>query len=140
MILNDINNGSFIREEDVFMIIEEDCIHNHIPMMFFVNTTSVQFIRKLILAITQLKKDIEDLTSEEYEIFDKKTNEICESPLWLNDIIIKSMDDYKSAEETIINEKVKYVFVDVLPDTISRSEVIKWSEEVGFNVYFTKFT
>ena len=80
------------------------------------------------------------MTNEEYEIFDKKTNEICDSPLWLNDIIVKSMADYKSAKETIINEKVKYVFVDVLPDTISRSDVIEWSEEVGFNVYFTKFT
>ena len=140
MNLKNINNGSFIREEDVFKIIEEDCIHNHIPIMVFVNITSVQFIRKLILVITQLKKDLEDMTNEEYEIIDKKTNEICDSPLWLNDIIVKSMADYKSAEGTITNEKVKYVFMDVLPDTISKSDVIEWSEEVGFNVYFIKLT
>ena len=56
MNLSVLDNGSFIREEDVFKIIEEDCIHNHIPIMVFVNTTSVQFIRKLILVITQPRK------------------------------------------------------------------------------------
>ena len=140
MNLSALNNGCFVGEEDVFKIIEKDCLVNHIPMMVFVNTTSVQFVPKLIRAVSQIKKDFEDLTSEEYEIIDRKTNEICQAPLWLNDIMIKSIEDYKSAEETIINEKIKYVFVDVLPDTISRLDVMKWSKEIGINVYFTKFT
>lgn len=65
--------------------------------------------------------------------------DVYDAPVWVNDIEVKSIEDYKSAEEVIINEKVKYVFVDSLPETIDRQEIIKWSEKVGFNVYFTKF-
>ena len=65
--------------------------------------------------------------------------DVHDAPLWVNDIEVKSIEDSKSAEEVIINEKIKYVFVDSLPETIDRQEIIKWSEKVGFNVYFTKF-
>ena len=44
------------------------------------------------------------------------------------------------AEKVIVNEKIKYVFIDSLPEAIDKSEIIKWSEEVGFNVYFTNFS
>lgn len=67
-------------------------------------------------------------------------DEICNAPLWLHDIEVNSVDDYKSAEKVIVNEKIKYVFIDSLPEAIDKSEIIKWSEEVGFNVYFTNFT
>ena len=140
MNMNNINNGTFIGEEDVFKTIEEDCICNHIPIMLFVNMTSVQFTCKLIHVVSQIKKDFDDLTSEEYDVLDRKTNEICQAPLWLNDIIIKSVEDYKSAEEVIVNEKIKNVFIDSLPEAIDKTEIIKWSEEVGFDVYFTKLT
>ena len=139
MNLNNINNGTFIWEEDVFKTIEE-CILNHTPIMVFVNMTSVQFTCKLISVVSQIKKDFDDLTSEEYDTLDRKINEICQAPLWLNDMIIKSIEDYKSAEEVIANEKIKYVFIDSLPEAIDKTEIIKWSEEVGFNVYFTKLT
>ena len=55
-------------------------------------------------------------------------------------IEIKLIEDYKSAEEVIVNEKVKYVFIDSLSETIDESEIIKRGENVGFNVYFTMIT
>ena len=67
-------------------------------------------------------------------------SELYNAPLWLNDIEVNSVDDYKSAEEVIAKEKIKYVFIDSLPEAIDKSKIIKWSEEVGFNVYFTNFT
>ena len=140
MNLRALDNGCFVREENVFKIIEEECILNHTPIMVFVNMTSVQFTCKLIRVVSQIKKDFDDLTSEEYGVLDRKTNEIYQSPLWLNDIIIKSIEDYKSAEEVIVNEKIQYIFIDSLPEAIDKSEIIKWSKEVGFNVYFTKLT
>ena len=45
--------------------------------------------------------------------------------IWVNDIEIKLIEDYKSAEEVIVNEKVKYVFIDSLSETIDESEIIK---------------
>ena len=115
MNLRALDNGCFVREENVFKIIEEECILNHTPIMVFVNMTSVQFTCKLIRVVSQIKKDFDDLTSEEYGVLDRKTNEIYQSPLWLNDIIIKSIEDYKSAEEVIVNEKIQYIFIDSLP-------------------------
>ena len=67
-------------------------------------------------------------------------NELYNAPLCLNDIEVNSVDDYKSAEEVVVNEKIKYVFIDSIPETIDKSEIIKWSEEVGFNVYFIRLT
>ena len=139
MNLSALVNGCFVREEDVFKIIEEDCMLNRIPIMVFVNMTNVQLSCKIVRFITHVNK-FENLNSVEFEIFDRKVNDMYESPLWLNDTIIKSMDDYNKSGETIINENIKHVFVDILPDTISKLDVIKWSEETGFNVYFTNFT
>lgn len=78
--------------------------------------------------------------SDKFQYLDRKTNEIYNAPLLLDDIEVNSVDDYKSATEVIVNEKVKYVFIDSLPEVNDKSEIIKWSEEVGFNVYFTNFT
>lgn len=141
MNLSTLDNGCFVGEEDVYKIIEEECFVNHIPIMVFVNMTNVQFTCKLLrLIVPQIKKEIEEMTPEEYRDFDQKTNVMTQAPLWLNDIIIKSVEDYKCADETIVNEKVKHVFVDIIPCTISKSDIMKWSEEVGFNVYFTRLT
>ena len=54
--------------------------------------------------------------------------------IWVNDIEIKLIEDYKSAEEVI------YVFIDSLSETIDESKIIKRGENNGFNVYFKKIT
>ena len=35
---------------------------------------------------------------------------------------------------------LKYVFIDSFHETLDKLEIIKWSEKIGFNVYFTKFS
>lgn len=114
-----------------------------IPILVFINMSSVQFLNKLIPIYTQIdKKKLKDgdLSPEEWQHLDRKIVGLCDAPIYLQDLEIKSIEDYKSAEEVIINEKVKYVFIDSLPEAIDKSKIIKWSEEVGFNVYFTNFT
>ena len=105
--------------------------------------SSVQFLNKLIPVHSQIDKEKlkdGDLSPEEWQHLDRKIVGLCDAPIYLQDLEIKSIEDYKSAEEVIINEKVKYVFIDSLPEAIDKSKIIKWSEEVGFNVYFTNFT
>ena len=105
--------------------------------------SSVQFLNKLIPIYSQINKDKlkeNRLSPEEWNLLDQKMSELYNAPLWLNDIEVNSVDDYKSAEEVIAKEKIKYVFIDSLPEAIDKSEIIEWSEEVGFNVYFTKLT
>ena len=141
MNLSALDNGRFVGEEDVYKIIISECCFHHLPIMVFVNMTNVQFTCKLFSLIApQIKKEIEDITPEEHRDLDRKTKLMYQAPLWLNDTIIKSMEDYKCADETIVNEKVKHVFVDIITDTISKSDIMEWSKEVGFNVYFTMFT
>ena len=39
-----------------------------------------------------------------------------------------------------LEEKIKYVFFDSLPENIDKSELIKWGEDLGASVYFTGLT
>lgn len=135
-------NGSTLPEEYAIPAIIELGVIKRIPIFVFSSGTAVQFMNKLIPLQTQIDKiklKEGNLSPEEWKHFDRKMEDVYDAPVWVNDIEVKSIEDYKSAEEVIINEKVKYVFVDSLPETIDRQEIIKWSEKVGFNVYFTKF-
>ncbi len=136
-------NGSILSEEYVLPTIIRLGVIRQIPILVFSSVSAVKFVNKLIPLQSQISKEkfLEgNLSSEEWELLDRKVTVLCDAPLWIQDIKVKSLDDYKSAEEIIVNEKVKYVFIDSLPEVIDKSEIIKWSEEVGFNVYFTKFT
>ena len=136
-------NGSILSEEYVFPTIIRLGIIRQIPVLAFINMSSVQFLNKLIPIYSQIDKDKlkeNRLSPEEWNLLDQKMSELYNAPLWLNDIEVNSVDYYKSAEEVIAKEKIKYVFIDSLPEVIDKSEIIKWSEEVGFNVYFTNFT
>lgn len=136
-------NGSILSEEYVLPTIIRLGIIRQIPIFLFLNMSSVQFLSKFIPIYAQIDKDKikdGDLGPEEWQHLDRKIVGLCDAPIYLQDLEIKSIEDYKSAEEVIINEKVKYVFIDSLPEAIDKSKIIKWSEEVGFNVYFTNFT
>lgn len=136
-------NGSILSEEYVLPTIIRLGVIRQIPILVFSSVSAVKFVNKLIPLQSQISKEkLQEggLSSEECEHLDRKVADLCDAPLWIQDIKVKSLDDYKSAEEIIVNEKVKYVFIDSLPEVIDKSEIIKWSEEVGFNVYFTKFT
>ena len=136
-------NGSTLSEEYVLDAIIELGIIKQIPIFLFPSGTAVQFMNKLIPLQTQIDKDKlkeGNLSPEEWKHFDRKMEDVYDAPVWVNDIEVKSIEDYKSAEEVIINEKIVYVFIDSLSETIDKLEIIKWSEEVGFNVYFTNFT
>ena len=136
-------NGSILSEEYVLPTIIRLGIIRQIPIILFLNMSSVQFLNKLIPVHSQIDKEKlkdGDLSPEEWKHLDGKMDEICNAPLWLHDKEVNSVDDYKSAEKVIVNERIKYVFIDSLPEAIDKSEIIKWSEEVGFNVYFTNFT
>ena len=135
-------NGSILREEYALPAIIELGVIKRIPIFVFPFGTAVQFINKLIPLHTQTNKEKlkeGNLNPKEWKHFDRKMEDVYDAPVWVNDIEVKLIENYKSAEEVIINEKVKYVFVESLPETIDRQEIIKWSEKVGFNVYFTKF-
>ena len=136
-------NGSILSEDYVLPTIIRLGIIRQIPIFLYINMSSVQFLNKLIPIYSQIDKDKlkeNRLSPEEWNLLDQKMSELYNAPLWLNDIEVNSVDDYKSAEEVIAKEKIKYVFIDSLPEAIDKSEIIEWSEEVGFNVYFTNFT
>ena len=142
-LLDKYENGSILSEDYVLPTIIRLGIIRQIPIFLYINMSSVQFLNKLIPIYSQIDKDKlkeNRLSPEEWNLLDQKMSELYNAPLWLNDIEVNSIDDYKSAKEVIVNEKIKYVFIDSLPEVIDKSEIIKWSEEVRFNVYFTNFT
>lgn len=143
MILKDqYINGSTMMEEYALPAIIELGVIRRIPIFVFSSVTAVQFMNKLVPLQTQIDKDkLKEgyLNPEEWKHFDRKMEDVYDAPIWVYDKEIKSIEDYISAKEVIINENIKYVFIDLLPDTIDKLEIIKWSEKVGFNVYFTKF-
>jgi len=142
-LLDKYENGSILSEDYVLPTIIRLGIIRQIPIFLYINMSSVQFLNKLIPIYSQIDKDKlkeNRLSPEEWNLLDQKMSELYNAPLWLNDIEVNSIDDYKSAKEVIVNEKIKYVFIDSFPEVIDKSEIIKWSEEVGFNVYFTNFS
>jgi hypothetical protein len=134
-------NGSVLPEEYVLDTIIKLGVVEQTPVFVFPSGTVAQFMNKLIPLQTQIDKEkIKEgsLNTEEWESFDRKLKELYESQVWVNDREIKSIESYKLAEDIIINEKIKYVFIDSLLETIDKSEIIQWSKDLGFNVYFTK--
>ena len=136
-------NGSILTEEYVLPAIIELGVIKRIPIFVFSSGTAVQFMNKLIPLQTQIDKNKlkeGNLSPEEWKHFDRKMEDVYDAPVWVNDIEVKSIEDYKSAEEVIVNEKIEYVFIDSFHETLDKLEIIKWSEKIGFNVYFTKFS
>ena len=136
-------NGSTLPEEYVLSTIIRIGIINQIPIFVFPSCTAVQFMNKLIPLHTQINKEKlkeGNLNPVEWKHFDRKMKDIYDAPIWVNDIEVKSIEDYKSAEEVIVNEKIEYVFIDSFHETLDKLEIIKWSEKIGFYVYFTKFS
>ena len=136
-------NGSTIMEEYALPAIIELGVIKRSPIFVFSSGTAVQFMNKLIPLQTQIDKNKlkeGNLSPEEWKHFDRKMEDVYDVPVWVNDIEVKSIEDYKSAEEVIVNEKIEYVFIDSFHETLDKLEIIKWSEKIGFNVYFTKFS
>ena len=136
-------NISTLSEEFILPAIIELGVIKRIPIFVFSSGTAVQFMNKLIPLQTQIDKNKlkeGNLSPEEWKHFDRKMEDVYDAPVWVNDIEVKSIEDYKSAEEVIVNEKIEYVFIDSFHETLDKLEIIKWSEKNGFNVYFTKFS
>ena len=118
-------------------------ISKRVPVMIFVNASVILMERKLVLHITGIDKEKltrNSLSEEEWKSFDEKTKEICDAPLWINDSVINSIDDYKSLEECIKKERIGFIFFDTLPASVDKKEIIKWSQEIGVNICFTEFS
>ena len=101
-----------------------------VPTMIFVNGSIECMMHKLKHCILE----------EQYKSSDELIERLCNSSLWINDTMINSIEDYKSTEECIKKEGIKFIFFDSLPVTIDKKEVINWSQEIGVNICFTEFS
>lgn len=137
-----IANGSFIPEEYVWECIRMS-VYKRIPILVFVSVPHVNFINRAMSIITQISQEklrSGNLSAEEWALFDDEMLKVFNAPLYVNVIEVKSIEDCISSvnSDLIIKEEIKNVFIDSLPETIDKSDIIKWGEKVGFNVYFTK--
>ena len=137
-----IANGSYIPEEYVWECIRMS-VYKRIPILVFVSVPHVNFINRAMSIITQISQEklrSGNLSAEEWALFDDEMLKVFNAPLYVNDIEVKSIEDCISSvnSDLIIKEEIKNVFIDSLPETIDKSEIVKWGENVGFNIYFTK--
>ena len=135
-------NLSFISEEYVWECIRMS-VYKRIPILVFVSVPHVNFINRAMSIITQISQEklrSGNLSAEEWALFDDEMLKVFNAPLYVNVIEVKSIEDCISSvnSDLIIKEEIKNVFIDSLPETIDKSDIIKWGEKVGFNVYFTK--
>ena len=142
--IDTIANGGFIPEEYVWECIRMS-VYKHIPILVFVNVPNVKFVNRAISVITKISQEkyrSGNLSAEEWIHFDEEISKVYDAPLYVNDIEVKSIEDCKSLvnSDLILKEKIKYVFFDSLPEDIDKSELIKWGEDIGASVYFTKLT
>ena len=142
--IDTIANGSFIPEEYVWECIRMS-VYKHIPILVFVNVPNVKFVNCAISVVTQISQEklrSGSLSAEEWTLLDQEMLKFYDAPLYINDIEVKSIEDCKSSvnSDLILKEKIKYVFFDSLPGNIDKSELIKWGEDLGASVYFTRLT
>ena len=142
--IDTITNGSFIPEEYVWECIRMS-VYKHIPILVFVNVPNVKFVNRAISVITKISQEkfrSGNLSAEEWILLDQEMLKVCDAPLYINDIEVKSIEDCKSSvnSDLILKEKIKYVFFDSLSENIDKSELIKWGEGLGTSVYFTRLT
>ena len=143
--IDTIVNGSFIPEEYVWESIIKPCVDKRIPILVFINVPNVKFVNRVISVITKISQEkfrSGNLSAEEWIHFDEEISKVYDAPLYVNDIEVKSIEDCKSSvnSDLILKEKIKYVFFDSLSENIDKSELIKWGEDIGASVYFTKLT
>ena len=142
--IDTIANGSFIPEEYVWECIRMS-VYKGIPILVFVNVPNVKFVNCAISVVTQISQEklrSGSLSAEEWTLLDQEMLKFYDAPLYINDIEVKSIEDCKSSvnSDLILKEKIKYVFFDSLPENIDKSELIKWGEDLGASVYFTRLT
>ena len=142
--IDTIANGSFIPEEYVWECIRMS-VYKGIPILVFVYVPNVKFVNCAISVVTQISQEklrSGSLSAEEWTLLDQEMLRFYDAPLYINDIEVKSIEDCKSSvnSDLILKEKIKYVFFDSLSENIDKSELIKWGEDIGASVYFTKLT
>ena len=142
--IDTIANGSFIPEEYVWECIRMS-VYKGIPILVFVYVPNVKFVNCAISVVTQISQEklrSGSLSAEEWTLLDQEMLKFYDAPLYINDIEVKSIEDCKSSVnlDLIFKEKIKYVFFDSLSENIDKSELIKWGEDIGASVYFTKLT
>ena len=142
--IDTIANGSFIPEEYVWECIRMS-VYKHIPILVFVNVPNVKFVNCAISVVTQISQEklrSGSLSAEEWTLLDQEMLKVYDAPLYINDIEVKSIEDCKSSvnSDLILKEKIKYVFFDSISENIDKSELIKWGEDLGASVYFTRLT
>ena len=144
-IIDTIANGSFIPEEYVWESIIKPCVDKRIPILVFINVPNVKFVNRVISVITKISQEkfrSGNLSAEEWIHFDEEISKVYDAPLYVNDIEVKSIEDCKSSvnSDLILKEKIKYVLFDSLPENIDKLELIRWGEDLGTGVYFTRLT
>jgi hypothetical protein len=143
--IDTIVNGSFILEEYVWESIIKPCVDKRIPILVFINVPNVKFVNRVISVITKISQEkfrSGNLSAEEWIHFDEEISKVYDAPLYVNDIEVKSIEDCKSSvnSDLILKEKIKYVLFDSLPENIDKLELIRWGEDLGTGVYFTRLT
>ncbi len=143
--IDTIVNGSFIPEEYVWESIIKPCVDKRIPILVFINVPNVKFVNRVISVITKISQEkfrSGNLSAEEWIHFDEEISKVYDAPLYVNDIEVKSIEDCKSSvnSDLILKEKIKYVLFDSLPENIDKLELIRWGEDLGTGVYFTRLT
>ena len=143
--IDTIVNGSFILEEYVWESIIKPCVDKRIPILVFINVPNVKFVNRVISVITKISQEkfrSGNLSAEEWIHFDEEISKVYDAPLYVNDIEVKSIEDCKSSvnSDLILKEKIKYVLFDSLPENNDKLELIRWGEDLGTGVYFTRLT
>lgn len=131
----------------------EDLISKEIPTLILSTRTSLQMTCKLMSrALSKIKETKlecsgkmrgrfnydETLLKTQWYIIEARLQLLSDSPLYINDIMEHSIDNYRLSEVSIKDRNIKNVFIDAHPNKDEISEILSWGEEVGINVFFTE--
>lgn len=147
-----LDNGKYFSEDEFFEMLE-DLISKEIPTLILSTRTSLQMTCKLMSrALSKIKETKlecsgkmrgrfnydETLLKTQWYIIEARLQLLSDSPLYINDIMEHSIDNYRLSEVSIKDRNIKNVFIDAHPNKDEISEILSWGEEVGINVFFTE--
>lgn len=147
-----LDNGKYFSEDEFFNMLG-NLISKEIPTLILSTKTSLQMTCKLMSRILSQVKETklsysgmitgrfsyeERLLETQWDLIEKRLRILSDSPLYINDIIEHSIDNYRLSEATIRNKNIKNVFIDSHPSEDERSKIISWGVNIGINVFFTE--
>ena len=148
-----LHNGELWEEKELLNWLGK-FIENKKPIIILTNKPCLQVTLKLVHSILEQIKNTrltisgtfntslnyeEHLQKYQWNTFENRLKELCNSLLYINEINIQFVTENKYVKEIIKEKNIKNVIIDAHPDNFTLSKLEEWRKYLEVNLFFTKY-